>query len=289
MQRLEGHVAKIVGRFVFVKRPRHRYNSRVLKSPCYVLSDAHLGFASEEVEHAVIGFLRHCATRAGSLLINGDLFEFWFEWKTVIPRRAFRAVAALADVVDAGVPVTMIAGNHDCWGGDVLRNDVGIDYRFGPWITDVAGWRTHIDHGDGLRPKEDRRYRALRHVLRNRVAIRAFRWLHPDLATPLATHSSSASRTYGAQDRGRGLHDAAERVAASDPSLELILFGHSHFAALERLPSGPVYGNTGSWLDAPTFLVVSDDRIALRHWHGSAESADLNTFHRSAEKTLSEL
>jgi len=258
----------------------------VLKSPCYVLSDAHLGFASNDVERAVIAFLRHVATHAGSLLINGDLFEFWFEWKTVIPREGFRTVAALADVVDAGVPVTMIAGNHDCWGGDVLRNDVGVDYRFGPWVTDVAGWRTHIDHGDGLRPKEDKRYRALRHVLRNSLAIRAFRWLHPDLATPLATHSSNASRTYSARDEGRGLRNAAERVAASNASLDLILFGHSHFAALERLPAGVVYGNAGSWLDAPTFLVVSDERIALRRWEGSAESADLHAFHRSAEKAL---
>lgn len=258
----------------------------MLKSPCYVVSDAHLGFASGEVERAVIGFLRHCATHAGSLLINGDLFEFWFEWKTVIPRRAFRAVAALADVVDAGVPVTMIAGNHDCWGGDVLKEDVGIDYRFGPWVTHVAGWRTHIDHGDGLRPTEDRRYRALRRVLRNRAAIRAFRWLHPDLSTALATHSSSASRTYSAKDHGRGLRDAAERVAADDPSLELILFGHSHHAALERLSGSTVYGNAGSWLDAPTFLVITDERVALRRWDGSAESADLHTFHRSAEKAL---
>lgn len=258
----------------------------MLTSPCYVLSDAHLGFASDDVERAVIAFLRHVATHAGSLLINGDLFEFWFEWKTVIPRRGFRTVAALADVVDAGVPVTMIAGNHDCWGGEVLRDDVGVDYRFGPWVTEIAGWRAHIDHGDGLRPVEDRRYRALRRVLRNSLAIRAFRWLHPDLASPLATHSSHASRTYSARDEGRGLRDAAARVAASDPSLELIVFGHSHYAALERLPAGPLYGNAGSWLDAPTFLVVSDDRVALRRWEGSAESADLHAFHRSAEKAL---
>jgi UDP-2,3-diacylglucosamine hydrolase len=258
----------------------------VLKAPCYILSDAHLGFAGEDVERAVISFLRHTASHAGSLLINGDLFEFWFEWKTVIPRRAFRAVAALADVVDAGVPVTMIAGNHDCWGGDVLRNDVGVDYRFGPWITDVAGWRAHIDHGDGLRPKEDKGYRALRRVLRNSVAIRAFRWLHPDLSTPLATHSSHTSRTYSARDEGRGLREAATRVADADPSRELIVFGHSHVAALERLPSGTVYGNAGSWLDAPTFLVADEERIALRKWNGSAESADLHAFHRVAKEAL---
>jgi UDP-2,3-diacylglucosamine hydrolase len=258
----------------------------VPNAPCYILSDAHLGFAPADVERAVIAFLRHLADTAGSVIINGDLFEFWFEWRTVIPRRGFRTVAALADLVESGVPVLMIAGNHDCWGGEILRDDVGVDYQFGPWMGEVAGWRTRIEHGDGLRPREDRRYRALRRLLRNRLAIRSFRWLHPDLATPLATSSSHASRTYVARDGGRGLHDAAVRASEADPSRELIVFGHSHVAALERLPSGAVYGNAGSWLDSPTFLRVTDDAIALRRWEGSAESADLHTFHRSAKKAL---
>lgn len=250
------------------------------------MSDAHLGFAGDEVERAVISFLRHAATHAGSLVINGDLFEFWFEWRTVIPRRGFRTVAALADVADAGVPVMMIAGNHDCWGGDVLRKDVGVDYRFGPWVGEIAGWHTRIEHGDGLRPREDKRYRMLRRVLRHPLAIRTFRWLHPDLATPLATHSSSASRTYSSPDAGRGLREAAIRTADADRSLDVVVFGHSHVATLERLPNGTVYGNPGSWLDAPTFLRISEDRIALRQWDGSAESADLDAFDRVTEKTL---
>ena len=250
------------------------------------MSDAHLGFAGDEVERAVISFLRHVATHAGSLVINGDLFEFWFVWRTVIPRRGFRTIAALADVADAGVPVMMIAGNHDCWGGEVLREDVGVDYRFGPWLGDIAGWHTRIEHGDGLRPREDKRYRMLRRLLRHPLAIRTFRWLHPDLATPLATHSSNASRTYSSPDKGRGLREAAIRTADADRSLDVVLFGHSHVATLERLPNGTLYGNPGSWLDAPSFLHITSERIAMRHWDGSAESADLNAFDRIPEKTL---
>ena len=108
----------------------------------------------------------------------------------------------------------------------------------------------------------------------------------PDLATPLATHSSSASRTYSSPDAGRGLREAAIRTADADPSLELVVFGHSNVATIERLPNGAVYGNPGSWLDAPTFLHITDERVALRHWDGSAESADLNAFDRVSEKTL---
>jgi UDP-2,3-diacylglucosamine hydrolase len=258
----------------------------VLKAPCYILSDAHIGFAPAHVEQAVISFLRYAAQTAGSVVINGDLFEFWFEWRTVLPRRGFRTLAALADIADAGIPVLMIAGNHDCWGGEILRTDVGVDYQFGPWIGDVAGWHVHIEHGDGLRPKEDKRYRALRAVLRNPLAIRSFRWIHPDVATPLATHSSHTSRTYSARDGGRGLRDAAERVSAADRSVDVVLFGHSHVATLERLDAGAVYGNAGSWLDQPTFLRITEEEIALRQWDGSAESANLHTFHRSAKEAL---
>lgn len=259
----------------------------VLPAPCYIISDTHLGFAPDAVEHALLRFLRYLETAAGSVVIDGDLWEFWFEWRTAVPRRGFRAAAALAALAER-VPVLMIAGNHDCWGGDVLTKDLGVDYRVGPWEGDLAGWRARIEHGDGLRPQEDRRYRALRRVLRNRLAIHAFRWVHPDIATPLATGSSHASRTYGARDGGRGLRDASDRMARADARLELVVLGHSHVAALDRVGENgrTVYANAGSWLDAPTFVRVTPERVALRQWSSSAESADLHAFDRIAEKTL---
>jgi UDP-2,3-diacylglucosamine hydrolase len=261
----------------------------VLPTPTYIFSDAHLGFAPAEVHDRVLSFLRHCRQSARSVVINGDLFEFWFEWKTVIPRSSYRILAAMADLQDAGIPLVMVAGNHDCWGGDVLRRDVGVDYRMDPWEGRVGGWATRVEHGDGLRPKEDRGYRALRRVLRNSWAIRAFRWLHPDLATPLAGGSSNASRTYAPRDRGQGLLDAARRELAARPDLELLVYGHSHVPALVRVSPTQVYANAGSWLDRATFLRVTDERIALREWDGSAESADLDALDRSAQEALTKL
>ena len=257
----------------------------MLDSPCYIISDVHLGHASADIERSVVSFLRALPGRAGSLLINGDLFEFWFEWKSVVPRSGVRALAALMDLRDAGVPVTMIAGNHDCWGGDVLR-DAGVDFQFGPWTGTLGGWRARVEHGDGLRDREDRGYRALRRVLRNRLAIRAFRALHPDLASRLAMGSSHASRTYQPRDHGRGLRAVAERTLAAERSLELLVFGHSHVSALERMPTGNVYANAGSWLDAPTYLVVTPERIAMREWRGSAEGPDLHALDRRTEEAL---
>lgn len=261
----------------------------MLPSPTYVFSDAHIGFAAPEAERSLLEFLRHLHGRAGSLVINGDLFEFWFEWRHVMPRRGFRVLAALADLHDAGIPVLMIAGNHDCWGGDILRKDAGIDFRLGPWEGELAGWHTRIEHGDGLRGKEDKRYRALRRVLRNPLSIRAFRWLHPDLGAGLANRSSHASRTYVARDEGRGLREVGERELRAHPELELLIYGHSHVPALVRTERGQVYANAGTWIDSPTFLRATPTRIELRRWDGSAEGTHLDAADHPAKEALPQL
>ncbi|MEP6619920.1 MAG: UDP-2,3-diacylglucosamine diphosphatase [bacterium] len=258
----------------------------MLLSPSYIISDVHLGHASDDIERSLLGFLRSLPGRAGSLLINGDLFEFWFEWRTVVPRSGVRVLAALMDLRDAGIPMTMLAGNHDCWGGDVLRA-AGVDFQMGPWTGSLAGWNALVHHGDGLRPVEDRGYRMLRKVLRNRLAIRAFgSVLHPDLASRLALGSSQTSRNYQPRDHGSGLRAVAAGVLAATPSLELVVYGHSHVATLERMPTGNVYANAGSWLDAPTYLVATPGQLSLRRWDGSAEGTDLHTIDRVAEKVL---
>ncbi|HET7631280.1 MAG TPA: UDP-2,3-diacylglucosamine diphosphatase [Gemmatimonadaceae bacterium] len=258
----------------------------MLPSPCFIFSDTHLGHAPAQVERDVRGFLRALRGRAGSVVINGDLFEFWFEWRHVMPRAAFRVLAALADLREAGIPVLMVAGNHDCWGGEILRQDVGIDYQVGPWRGELAGWNACVEHGDGLRSREDRRYRMLRAVLRNPLAIGAFRWIHPDLSAPLAGGSSHASRSYAARDGGRGLRDVAQARLAAEPQTELLIFGHSHVPALERMPGRGVYANAGAWLEAPTFLRVTPERVELRRWDGSADGVALDALDRRAQEPL---
>jgi UDP-2,3-diacylglucosamine hydrolase len=261
---------------------------RVLPAPAYVISDSHLGYATRDVERSLLRFLAHLPGRAGSLVINGDLFEFWFEWRHVMPRGTFRVLAALASLREVGIPILMLGGNHDIWGGDILRNDVGLDFRPDPWEGDLAGWRTRLEHGDGLRGKADRRYRALRAVLRNPVAIRLFRWLHPDLASALANRSSHTSRTYQARDGGAGLREsAARRLSRGD--LDLLIYGHSHVPELRRVGNA-VYANAGSWLDAPTFLRVTPERVELRRWSDGGASSDegvhLDALDRVPEKVL---
>jgi UDP-2,3-diacylglucosamine hydrolase len=262
------------------KASRRTLTCAVLKAPCYIVSDTHLGVASPEIERSFVGFLRGLIADAGSLIINGDLFDFWFEWRTVIPRKSFRALAALAELRDAGVEVLWVAGNHDCWGGEVLREDVGVSYVLGPWEGMIAGWKTRIEHGDGLRDKEDRGYRMIRPIMRNRWAIKAFRMLHPDWSSRLAHGSSSASRTYRALDEGRGLRAYAVGQLTRLKQLDLLVYGHSHVATLERIDDAGVFANAGSWLDAPTFLRVTDEAVELLEWDGSTQGKCLHSVNR---------
>ncbi|GAC1479074.1 MAG: UDP-2,3-diacylglucosamine diphosphatase [Gemmatimonadaceae bacterium] len=259
---------------------------RVLPTPALIISDIHLGLAEAGVERRLIEFIRAVHGQARTLVINGDLFDFWFEWGSVVPRSAFRTLTALADAREAGIHILWIAGNHDCWGGDILRHDVGVDYHIGPWQGWIGDWRTLLDHGDGLRPTEDRRYRALRRLLRHPAAIAAFRWLPADLATRLASRSSHASRTAGARDGGAGLRGIALKTLDSRPDLDLVVYGHSHVAALERAQSGGIYANAGSWLTRPTFLRLTHQGAELREWDGSPEGQRLDAVDRRPQKPL---
>lgn len=247
----------------------------------FIISDTHLGAASPEVERTLLDFLRALRGRATTLVINGDLFDFWFEWKTVIPRGAFKTLGALSELKDSGTEIVWVAGNHDCWGGEVLRKDLGVDYRMEAWQGELAGWKVRVEHGDGLREVEDKGYRRLRTVLRSPISIRLFRWLHPDLATRIASATSHTSRDYRARDEGTGLRAVAHSALAADPSLDLLVYAHSHVPSLERAGRG-VYANAGSWLDAPTYLSVSETAIELHEWKGSLDSPAVSAVERKA-------
>lgn len=241
----------------------------MLEAPTYLLSDAHLGVAPGDGERELVALLRALPGDARALVINGDLFDFWFEWRHVIPRTGLRVLGELARLVDTGIPVLWIAGNHDCWGGEVLRRDLGVHYHVGPWRGTLGGWDAEIEHGDGLRDREDAPYRRLRRVLRHPWAIRAFRWLHPDWGTWLAMRSSHTSRNYRPRDAGEGLRRVAALRLASASAPELLVFGHSHVASLDRVGRG-VFANPGAWLDAPQFLRVVPERVELCAWRSGA-------------------
>lgn len=255
----------------------------MLETPCHIISDIHLGVTSEATERLFEGYLRSLNGRIKSLVINGDLFDFWFEWKSVIPRRGFRTLAELARLSDNGVEIIWVAGNHDCWGGDVITGDLGVQYTMKPWSGHIGPWNTVVEHADGLREKEDRKYRMVRPIMRSPLAIKMFRLLHPNLSTAIATGSSSASRSHGPADGGEGLRKIGHSRLQSDANIDLLVFGHSHIPALERTANKHgIFANAGSWLTDTTYIEVQNDSVSLMRWNGSQSKPDcLNRIDRT--------
>ena len=239
-----------------------------MSKPDYVVSDTHLGAVPRETEREFVRFLERAGAEAATLLINGDLFDFWFEWGQVIPAKHYRVLAAIAAVVDAGVPVTMIGGNHDAWGGRFLQEEVGMRVHQGLLRATLGGQAALVAHGDGL-GKGDIKYRMLKTVLRSRVAVWGFRVLHPEIGVMIADRVSStpekALRDESSKARAAFLeHWAAEQLAA-DPQLKLVLCGHSHVPALIEVEPGRFYVTSGDGVKHRTYVTIAAGSAPVIH------------------------
>lgn len=246
-----------------------------------MIGDVHLGVATADSERRLLRHLRRLPETARSLVIMGDLFDFWFAWEHAMPRTGFRVLAALADLHDAGVPVLWIGGNHDCWGGDALQAETGAHYTLEPWRGAIGPWDALLAHGDGLREREDAPYRRLRTVLRHPWSIAAYSWLHPDFATRVALKSSKTSRKGRARDGGAGLLAVATRALEANEGPQLVMHGHSHVPTLVRAGRG-VYGNAGAWYLDHQYLVIDDVQIERRQVTESAADVVLDALPRPA-------
>lgn len=240
--------------------------------PVYVVSDIHLGAVPAETERAFRRFLDHVAADASFLLINGDLFDFWFEYRHVVLAEHYRVLAKLRDVVEAGVPIAFVGGNHDAWGGSFLRDTVGMELHEGPVEMTLGGRRTLVAHGDGV-GRGDLKYRALKKMIRNPVTVGAFRVLHPDLGRRIALMASRTEHRTAAMDqqsRGRAAYIQAWALEQmrQDPGIDLVLTGHAHVASRMEVEPGRFYVNSGDWLGTYDYVVLPPGGGApeLRVW-----------------------
>jgi UDP-2,3-diacylglucosamine hydrolase len=254
--------------------------------PCFILSDAHVGAAPAPTTAALLRFLRRLRGQPGSLVLNGDILDFWFEWRRAIPSFALPVLGALGELRASGMPITWIAGNHDCWGGDVLRRELGIAYQTTAMRGAIGHWDVEIEHGDGLRGYADRGYLRIKPILRHPLSVWAFKLVHPDFGTRLALGTSEASRVHSAEDDGIGLRDVAlARIASRGPQ-SVVVFGHSHVAGLTRAPGGGVYANPGAWGDVPRYLRISATRVELFELRDSGEDSRLDMIEHGADESL---
>jgi UDP-2,3-diacylglucosamine hydrolase len=239
-----------------------------------IVSDAHLGHASTAITDLFHRFLEAVPRTGHHLLINGDLFDFWFEYRRVIPRTAFPTLAALAAVRKAGVELTVVGGNHDRWGGDFWSNELGARFHAEPVTLDLMGFRSFVAHGDGL--SESRvASRVMHRVTRLPITVQLFRWIHPDLGFWIADRMSSSlaeqTRDAGALDRAAAVQKTfAERMLSEREDLDLVILSHTHRAAMVPAGERRWFLNPGAFMDGGSYAVLTESGPVLRTFSTAA-------------------
>jgi UDP-2,3-diacylglucosamine hydrolase len=237
--------------------------------PVYFISDVHLGLGpraeERDKENRLLALFQNILPTTEELYIVGDLFDFWFEYRTVIPKGFHRTLAALQAFTDRGIPVKFLVGNHDCWIKDFFSEELGMEVHMTPFEANIQGRRVYLHHGDGL-AKNDLGYRLIKPLLRNRLAIWLYRWLHPDIGVPLARGSSRTSRSYTAQKdyvEEEGLRRfARERI---QEGMDIVVMGHRHQPSFVPI-NGGVYVNLGDWVSFNTYAIMEAGTIRLATW-----------------------
>jgi len=245
----------------------------------YFFSDAHLGHddpaTERKKEAALISFLRSLHGKAEAVYIVGDLFDFWFEYRSVVPRKHARVLFELYRLVASGVKVVYIAGNHDFWMGTYLSEGVGLELSFGPLDVRHQGLLIHIAHGDGLL-SQDSGYRLLKRVVRSPVTVTVFGLIHPDLGALLARFVSRSSRgsrkPYPSPFR---LDQGYLNVAGQhfQQGWNAVIFGHIHHPVL--LEEAGTLIVLGDWMKHFTYAVLTDGKFKLETWAGKGAECGL--------------
>tara|TARA_Y100000590_G_scaffold465153_1_gene636614 strand:- start:1313 stop:2056 length:744 start_codon:yes stop_codon:yes gene_type:complete len=247
----------------------------MLDKTIHIASDIHLGIVPRDTEDSFLRWLEYSGAVASDLILNGDLFDFWFEFRSGIPKGHERVLEALRNLIDSGIPVTLMGGNHDWWGGPFLTEEIGVTFLRNPVIMDLAGFRTFIAHGDGL-GRGNFGYRILRMMLRNRMIIRSFQWLDPDLGTALGNRISmtkhrlnSPEPSDGEHIRSRVLQEWGQQKLKDNQELNLVVLGHTHVPIIEEIGSERYYVNVGDWVNHRSYLVLQkDEKPTLKEWKG---------------------
>ncbi len=233
----------------------------------YIFSDAHLGAEEpgrEEVKRQRIDRLFDLVRHDGDrLVILGDLFDFWFEYRHAIPRDHHHVICALTRLVEQGITVDYVSGNHDFWMGDFFVEQVGVNLHRDHLDTVYEGRRLHLIHGDGLAPA-DRGYRLLKRILRHPCNIWLYRKLPPDWAIPLARKVSGSSRAYTAR-RDPDFVGDYENYARTrlQQGFDIVAIGHLHIPALRESDEG-VYVNTGDFIEHFTYARIDGQSVELK-------------------------
>jgi UDP-2,3-diacylglucosamine hydrolase len=228
----------------------------------YFLSDAHLGIPDYESslvrEKKLVRWLDTIKNDAAGVFFLGDVFDFWFEYKDVVPKYFVRLLGKIADLTDSGIPVWFFTGNHDMWTFGYLEKELNVRIVREPLRIKLFDKLFFLAHGDGLGPK-DHGYKVIKSVFRNKLSKNLFSSLHPRIGFSMANFSSLKSRLAHSESDNYYAGEQAEvlilfaKEKIKEQHFDFFVFGHRHLALNIKISDTSSYINLGDWITKFTF------------------------------------
>lgn len=260
--------AKNVNLFLFHYQATMQYMKKT-----YFASDFHLGIhaklTSRERERQIVRWLEEIKKDAEAIYLVGDVFDFWFEYRSVVPKGYVRLLGKLAELRDAGIPIYFFIGNHDMWMFRYFEEELDIPIYRKPIIRTIQGKTFFIGHGDGLGPK-DYKYKMLKKIFANPICQWLFERIHPNLGVGVANYWSQRSRKVHPPVKRFHGPEKEWLVAYAERKLEQMdidyfIFGHRHLCIDYTLKNGiSRYINTGEWLYHNSYAVFDGKDVQLK-------------------------
>ncbi|TXD57728.1 UDP-2,3-diacylglucosamine diphosphatase [Polaribacter sp. IC066] len=241
----------------------------------YFASDQHLGAPTNEAsfprEKKFVAWLDDIKKDAEAIFLLGDLFDFWFEYKTVVPKGFVRTLGKLAEIKDAGIPIYFFVGNHDLWMHDYFEKELNIPVFHNPQVFTINNKILLIGHGDGLGP-EDKGYKRMKKVFTFPLFKWMFRWLHPDLGVRLGQYMSVKNKLISGEEDAKYLGDENEWLVQyckrklSQAHYDYFVFGHRHLPLKIELQENSTYINLGDWIQYFTYGELNGSEFLLKEF-----------------------
>jgi UDP-2,3-diacylglucosamine hydrolase len=239
----------------------------------YFASDQHLGAPTAEAsfprEKKFVSWLDTVKQDAEAIFLLGDLFDFWFEYKTVVPKGFVRVLGKLAEIKDAGIPIYFFVGNHDLWMQDYFEKELNIPVYHTPQEFSINNKKFLIGHGDGLGPG-DKGYKRMKKVFTFPLFKWLFRWLHPDLGVRLGQYLSVKNKLISGEEDAKFLGEENEwlvqycKKKLTEKHYDCFIFGHRHLPLEIKLQENSMYVNLGDWIQHYTYGVFDVDTLSIK-------------------------
>jgi UDP-2,3-diacylglucosamine hydrolase len=241
----------------------------------YFSSDNHLGAPTQELskprEKKFVQWLDEVKEDAAAIFLLGDLFDFWFEYKHVVPKGFVRVLGKLAEIRDSGIPIYFFVGNHDLWMNSYFEDELNIPVFHHPKEFIFNNKTFLIGHGDGLGPG-DKGYKRMKKVFTNPFSKWLYRWFHPDLGVPLAQHLSVKNKLISGDDDAKFLGEENEWLVQyakrklESKHYDYFVFGHRHLPMSIEVGKDSTYHNLGDWINYYTYGVFNGNTFELKEY-----------------------